>query len=665
MSQVISEVRSAPPSAHAAMGLLLAGMAAAPVLAVASPWWVFGSVLAGTYVAEMWTARKIPAFVDILRRVQLGTSVLTLIRQMSVMLLVAAYGTVSTIGLLVLAAGVVTAHLVRALVTGLETYVTQRRKLPVASRNVDLSKLRIPDALHPRWMPSQRRILFEMDIPITVGVLAAIGSGVEWPVPAGCAVAVVIAGLRAVVLLVDAKRNRHLARKRWVLDRVREQVARSKPEVALYFTGSLTSIYQINMWLRTVEQLNRPAVIIMRERGLLQQLGPTSTPTVCIPDNIDLMNFALPTIRTALYPGNAGKNIHMLRIPGVTHVFIGHGDSDKPASFNPFSKVYNQIWSAGRAGRDRYRVADIGVRDEEIREVGRPQLQDVVAASEHRAPEALTVLYAPTWEGWTANLQHTSLVTMGPHLVEYLLKEVPGVRVLYRPHPLTGTRDRATSAAHRRITELLDAANTRDGLPPAGWVPPELAPIAAEIARLGASPTGIDEAQRSRDAGTARADLGDEIERLRRRWQDGYWGAAGPQQHHVVAHMPLPTLYEMFNQADVLVTDISSVVSDFIASEKPYVVCNPSGGDAAAFQTANPSTKGGYLLSPGLSGLGDIVEHVRKLRADPTYRDPLAPERTRLREYLLGPAEPSSAVRFAAAVDEAVAAARGAERAAE
>ena len=37
----------------------------------------------------------------------------------------------------------------------------------------------------------------------------------------------------------------------------------------------------------------------------------------------------------ALYPANAGKNIHLLRLPGIRHVFIGHGDSDKVASINP------------------------------------------------------------------------------------------------------------------------------------------------------------------------------------------------------------------------------------------------------------------------------------------------------------------------------------------
>jgi hypothetical protein len=33
----------------------------------------------------------------------------------------------------------------------------------------------------------------------------------------------------------------------------------------------------------------------------------------------------------------------------MKHVFIGHGDSDKQASFNPFSRVYDEVWVAGAA----------------------------------------------------------------------------------------------------------------------------------------------------------------------------------------------------------------------------------------------------------------------------------------------------------------------------
>ncbi len=49
------------------------------------------------------------------------------------------------------------------------------------------------------------------------------------------------------------------------------------------------------------------------------------------------------------------------------------------------------------------------------------------------------------------------------------------------------------------------------------------------------------------------------------------------------------TLFECFNESDALATDISSVVSDYLASEKPYAVYNFRGDDPAAFIADYPS----------------------------------------------------------------------------
>src|SRR5215475_7963267 len=149
------------------------------------------------------------------------------------------------------------------------------------------------------------------------------------------------------------------------------------------------------MWLSTLAQLTRPAVIMICERGLDLLRVRTSLPVFCIEDLVDVMNFALPSVRVALFPANNSKNLHMLRMPGIGHVFICHGDSDKAASLNPYSKVYDEVWVAGKAGRDRYLRAQVGVRNEDIVEVGRPQLSGIRAAGEGTADRMFTVLYAP------------------------------------------------------------------------------------------------------------------------------------------------------------------------------------------------------------------------------------------------------------------------------
>src|SRR5206468_5383783 len=118
-------------------------------------------------------------------------------------------------------------------------------------------------------------------------------------------------------------------------------------------------------------------------------------------------------------------------------------------------------WVAGPVGRRRYAEADIGVRPDVIVEVGRPQ-----AGGSPAGPPIPTVLYAPTWEGWGDDPHHSSLALAGPALIRALLA-VPGLRVIYRPHPLTGRRDPALRAAHAEVVRALRAAGAGDvRLPP-------------------------------------------------------------------------------------------------------------------------------------------------------------------------------------------------------
>ncbi len=71
--------------------------------------------------------------------------------------------------------------------------------------------------------------------------------------------------------------------------------------------------------------------------------------------------------------------------------------------------------------------------------------------------------------------------------------------------------------------------------------------------------------------------------------------------HRVVGTAP-DALYSAFNEADVLVADISSVVADFLASRKPYLVTNPRDTEPAAFHADFPSTAAGELSAPTSTG---------------------------------------------------------------
>ncbi|MEV7419253.1 hypothetical protein AB0O40_28885, partial [Streptomyces sp. NPDC089919] len=423
---------------------------------------------------------------------------------------------------------------------------------------------------------------------------------------------------------------------------------------------SRDSAYQLDMWLEPLAALPdaRP-LVLLRERHLLARLKPTALPVLCVPAAVDLMGLDLSPVRVALYPANVGKNIHLLREPGIKHVFIGHGDSDKAASVNPFSKVYDEVWVGGPAGRERYATAGVGVAPEAIVDVGRPQLDPVWAAEPPQpgARRTLTVLYAPTWEGWTDEPGNTSLTDAGENIVRELLALSPRVRIIYRPHPFTGIRCPRTRTAHQRIIHALHTANGRPGQAAA----PQDGRRAGrqqrarrrrlEEARAARTEAAarirlpfLDEAERSlvrarpdHDALARLEELDAECERL-------FW-AAHPPTEHVVVEPGDVSLYGCFEQTDLLVSDISSVVSDFVATLKPYAITDTAGLGTAEFRARNTAARAGYVLAPDARGLAGVVDVVRF-----PALDALAGARGELRAHLLGPAQPPSAVRFAAAV---------------
>ena len=634
--------------------------------------WLFVAAAVAGYVAEVIAPRVAPYTVNLLNWVQVGTPVRFVFREAALIVLLARVLNADGVQFAAFTLGVMALHGLRAVYSSLAIYITQRRRLPVTTRNIDLSELKIPDKAPGLLTVNHAWKMLFLDVPAVVGgMISDIADDFAWSL-AGMSLAVATGITACAVIAPYARRNRHLGDKARVLRVVNARAREYAPQVVLYFSGARDAVYQANMWLETLARLDRPAMIVMRERWLVPLLGRTGLPVVCVDETVDSMNFALPGVRVALYPANSGKNIHMLRNRGMAHVFIGHGDSDKAASSNPYSKVYSEVWVAGQAGRDRYLRADVGLRDDDIVEVGRPQLADLSQASEGAVGRPRTVLYAPTWEGWDiGDPSQTSLILMGPQLVDMLLADAEQLRVLYKPHPLTGTRDPRAAKAHKKIAAMIADANQARGSAngrPAGSGPADAtssagAAAAAELARIEArllelagdakagrgqgGRTWPDYAQLSRD-GQQDPQAEEEWRRLEIAWHRLYWSSEGGPRHRVITG-PRPTVYECFNQSDVLISDISSVVSDFIATGKPYMVTNPGGLADGDFRAKFPSSAAAYLIGPDCAGLADIGA-----LAAGNGGDPRAEDRRRLRSYLLGPDSPDAQTRFNDATDRLV-----------
>jgi hypothetical protein len=356
------------------------------------------------------------------------------------------------------------------------------------------------------------------------------------------------------------------------------------------------------------------------------------------------MSFDLSTVRGALFVANAATNIHLLRKRGMTTAFIGHGDSDKQASSNPFVKVYDELWVAGPAGAERYEGPDTVAVTGRLVEVGRPQARS--GGPRQRSGEPATVLYAPTWEGWGDEPYHSSLPFEGVELVRRLLA-TPGVRLLYRPHPLTGTRSSPVRRAHLEVLDLLRTA----GAPASGDLP---GVPGAPADGAAADDSRLDDlalmAARSEPVPAASS-----AARARRLAEEAYWSCTGPEVPRVVEGA-WPGLASCFAHTDLLIADVSSVVSDWVALDRPYALVDAAGLGREEFLRRYPSSRGGRLLGPGRAGLDALVADLL------TGSDPDAAARSTIRRHLLGSSPDDGAARFEAALDRMVHQTAGTDR---
>jgi hypothetical protein len=334
----------------AAAVLMVAGFPALMLAALVPSVPAFAAAAAVTYLADHYLHRKGSYLINRLGKVRAGLSIRFLIRQLLLILLLARLSLADNLIYYGAIACFIAFYGLQAPHGALVQLIRNRRRMPVATRNVDLaSRIRIPGAPPRKLLHRSAEKMLHLDLAAVVGVLLAaqLKSAVIGFI--GIGVTVALATLYVLTLVPYVRGRRIPPNAERVLAAVDDWLGEYKPETVLYFSGSKDSAYQVNMWLDTMEKLDSKPLIILRERAILNNLAPTTVPVICVPGGVHLMNMDLSTVRVALYAANVGKNIHMLRVPTIKHVFIGHGDSDKLASVNPYSKVYDEVWTAGRA----------------------------------------------------------------------------------------------------------------------------------------------------------------------------------------------------------------------------------------------------------------------------------------------------------------------------
>lgn len=241
----------------------------------------------------------------------------------------------------------------------------------------------------------------------------------------------------------------------------------SPAEVVVYFADEPRRLYQLRQWLPVFEWLDRRrrVLLVTRDAGSFHALGRlTGLARVLVEGLPELVGlYAGGGFKVVVYVNNSALNFHSLAARQLLHVHVNHGESDKSCMVSNQVKAYDRVFVAGPAAVDRYRRGLLELDPGKLVLVGRPQL-DLPRARLLLPPSPRpTVLYAPTWEGEHPGDRYTSLDRYGVAIVSAALA-VPGVRVVYKPHPrIATTADPYVAAAHRQIVELLARADPAAG----------------------------------------------------------------------------------------------------------------------------------------------------------------------------------------------------------
>lgn len=333
-----------------------------------------------------------------------------------------------------------------------------------------------------------------------------------------------------------------------------------EPEFAIYAARPDDASYQVAMWLPYLERTGKKFIVVTRAEAPSKELAKiTDAPIVLRRALADLDDLVVPSLTTFFYVNASSGNGAMVRYSQFTHVYLGHGDSDKAPSYNPTHAMYDQIYAAGPAATRRYAAHGVLLDLDKFVIVGRPQLE----ALEPAAPTSVeqpTVLYAPTWRG---HVDETFLhsIPAAPGIVTALLRR--RVKIVFRPHPFSYHFEE-DAAIIARVHEML---------------------------RKDAQTTGINH----------------------------LYGDAAERDLDIIGCM---------NASDVMISDVSSVVSDYLYSCKPMamVVVNTP---VETFRDEYPVARAAYLLRSNLGNIDDVLDQL-------LHDDSLRERRAELRDDYLG-----------------------------
>jgi len=344
-------------------------------------------------------------------------------------------------------------------------------------------------------------------------------------------------------------------------------------------------MYGLKMWLPSLEASGYRVGIVCRH-STVRSLA-TELPGVRVRHDAHVEKLVTPSTRLALYPAYSTLNIHLQRDTRLVHCFVGHGDSDKAGSASPVSRSYDEIWVAGEAAVERYAAAGVEIAPEAFVQVGRPNLSPFVR-DRHRAKTLIRLGENPERIDRVATMRESIGASAVP-------------KVMYAP-TWEGYFEKSNYSSLASFASAIQESSLLD----------------AEKFDLLFRPHPM--------TGHRTGALKSVVADLRR----GIRKEHGPERGPDLYRFTDLDIVEWFDCASVLVSDVSSVASDWLAWNRPLILTNPTHIPLEEFVELFPTARAAYVASTG--------EEMLRLVELAIGEDPLRERREYVRTQYLGDA---------------------------
>lgn len=288
-------------------------------------------------------------------------------------------------------------------------------------------------------------------------LLAPVPLVAAFDVRAGWIVLAVVVGLFALLVVLA---SRDSARPRSGADDpsgvITEEDIRKHRENArflLHIGDGVEAAFQVDLWYYYTKAIDPSMILVIRSDALYRKLRATR-PELYVEYvkaglEAEKLVSACPKLTGVLYVSNTGNTVHFLRLNHLRHVFVGHGDSEKAASCHKFFRAYDEVWTAGLAHIDRFKNSGLDFSSIRFRIVGRPTMRGLLSLKTDGSSGKF--LYLPTWEGFQADQEYTSLAEAGTFIPD--LVKLCGRHAVIKLHPLTGKRNPALLDVEQSLRE--------------------------------------------------------------------------------------------------------------------------------------------------------------------------------------------------------------------